>query len=69
VDPSDDAAILVLFESLGLSAGRAIMDIFEAGFLHETKADASPVTEADKAAETDDSRRSSHRAGGRDLRG
>ena len=51
VDPSDDAAILVLFESLALSAGRAIMDIFEAGFIHETKAYASPVTEADKAAE------------------
>jgi 3'(2'), 5'-bisphosphate nucleotidase len=51
MDPSDDEAVLALFESLALSAGRAIMDIFEAGFAHETKADASPVTEADRAAE------------------
>jgi 3'(2'), 5'-bisphosphate nucleotidase len=51
VDPSDDAAVLALFEGLALSAGRAIMAIFDAGIVFETKADASPVTEADRAAE------------------
>ncbi|NGO55906.1 3'(2'),5'-bisphosphate nucleotidase CysQ [Allomesorhizobium camelthorni] len=51
VDPSDEKAVLALFEGLALSAGRAAMDIFAAGFIHETKADASPVTEADRAAE------------------
>ncbi|WP_353646443.1 3'(2'),5'-bisphosphate nucleotidase CysQ [Mesorhizobium sp. WSM2239] len=51
VDPSDDAAVLALFEGLALSAGRAIMAIFDAAIVFETKADASPVTEADRAAE------------------
>jgi 3'(2'), 5'-bisphosphate nucleotidase len=51
VDPSDDKAVLALFEGLALSAGRAIMAIFDAGPIHQTKADASPVTEADRAAE------------------
>jgi 3'(2'), 5'-bisphosphate nucleotidase len=51
VDPSDDAAILALFEELALAAGRAIMAIFDAGIIFETKADSSPVTEADRAAE------------------
>lgn len=46
-----DADILALFETLALDAGRAIMAIFDAGFAIETKADASPVTEADARAE------------------
>lgn len=48
---SDDQAILELFEELALEAGRHIMNIFNAGVAFETKADASPVTEADRAAE------------------
>lgn len=48
---SDDAAILTLFERLALEAGRVIMNIFDAGVAFETKADQSPVTEADRAAE------------------
>jgi 3'(2'), 5'-bisphosphate nucleotidase len=51
VDPSNDAAVLALFEGLALSAGRVIMAVFDAGIVFETKADASPVTEADRAAE------------------
>ncbi|MGX9574257.1 hypothetical protein [Mesorhizobium sp. f-mel] len=51
VDPSDKAAILALFEGLALAASRAIMAMFDAGMVFETKADASPVTEADRAAE------------------
>jgi 3'(2'), 5'-bisphosphate nucleotidase len=51
LEASDDQAILTRFEDLALLAGRVIMDIFDAGFAHETKADASPVTEADRAAE------------------
>jgi 3'(2'), 5'-bisphosphate nucleotidase len=48
---SDDGAVLALFERLALEAGRAIMEIFDAGVTFQTKADASPVTEADHAAE------------------
>lgn len=48
---SEDADILALFERLALEAGRVIMDIFDAGVVVETKADQSPVTEADRAAE------------------
>ncbi|WP_048646080.1 3'(2'),5'-bisphosphate nucleotidase CysQ [Nitratireductor soli] len=47
----DDAALLALFEELALAAGRAIMDHYAAGFEVETKADSSPVTAADRAAE------------------
>jgi 3'(2'), 5'-bisphosphate nucleotidase len=48
---ASDEAILALFERLALEAGRVIMDIFNAGAAFEIKADASPVTEADRAAE------------------
>lgn len=48
---SEAADILALFERLTLDAGRVILDIFHAGVAFETKADASPVTEADRAAE------------------
>ena len=47
----DDAALLALFEELALAAGGAIMRHYAAGFEVETKADASPVTAADRAAE------------------
>jgi len=47
----DDEALLALFENLALAAGREIMRRCEAGFSVERKADASPVTEADRAAE------------------
>lgn len=46
-----DEAILALFEDLALTAGRAIMEVYESGFVADTKADSSPVTEADRAAE------------------
>jgi 3'(2'), 5'-bisphosphate nucleotidase len=48
---SDDQTVLALFEKLALEAGRVIMDIFHAGFEHRAKADLSPVTAADHAAE------------------
>lgn len=48
---SDEAAILTLFERLALEAGRVILSIYDAGVAFETKPDASPVTEADRAAE------------------
>jgi 3'(2'), 5'-bisphosphate nucleotidase len=47
----DDATILAVFEQLALTAGRKIMEIYEAGCAVESKADASPVTEADRASE------------------
>lgn len=51
-DPTrNDAAILALFEELALEAGKAIMEVYDAGFVADTKADSSPVTEADRAAE------------------
>ena len=46
-----DGAILALFEDLALKAGQAIMKVYDAGFVTDTKADSSPVTEADRAAE------------------
>lgn len=49
---SDDTAILFVLETLALAAGRAIMDVFRRDFDVEKKDDASPVTEADRAAET-----------------
>ena len=48
---SDDRAMLDVFERLALSAGRRIMEIFHAGCAVDQKDDASPVTEADRAAE------------------
>ncbi|HEC91141.1 MAG TPA: hypothetical protein ENI55_05695, partial [Alphaproteobacteria bacterium] len=36
---------------LAIRAGEEIMEIFNAGFTVETKADKSPVTEADRRAE------------------
>lgn len=48
--PSDED-ILALFEDLALAAGRAIMAVYATDFDTLTKADASPVTEADRAAE------------------
>lgn len=47
----DETTLLALFEELALAAGREIMKHFEAGVSVESKADASPVTEADRAAE------------------
>lgn len=46
-----DSEILTLFEELALDAGRAIMAVYATDFDTVTKADASPVTEADQAAE------------------
>ena len=48
---SDDRAVLSVFERLALSAGSRIMEIFRAGCAVDRKDDASPVTEADRAAE------------------
>lgn len=47
----DDATILSLIEPLVLDAGRRIMEIAAEGFAAEAKADASPVTRADREAE------------------
>ena len=46
-----DAAMVAVFENLSLTAGRAIMRIFHEGCAVDAKADASPVTEADREAE------------------
>lgn len=46
-----DAAMLVVFERLALVAGQAIMRIFHEGCAVDAKADASPVTIADREAE------------------
>ena len=48
---SDDRALAALFERLALSAGRVVMEVFRAGAEVSHKADLSPVTEADRAAE------------------
>ena len=42
---------LNLANRLADAAGEAIRPLFRAAFAHEAKADASPVTEADRAAE------------------
>lgn len=42
---------LILLTLIALKAGAKIMDIYKAGFSVDTKSDASPVTEADGAAE------------------
>ena len=47
----DEARLLTLFEKLALAAGQEIMRHYEAGVTVERKRDASPVTEADRAAE------------------
>jgi 3'(2'), 5'-bisphosphate nucleotidase len=49
--PLPYASILAAFETLALEAGRAIMEVFNEDFAVETKADASPVTQADSRAE------------------
>lgn len=49
--PASDAELLALFERLALDAGRAIMPIYEGACAVITKADESPVTAADHAAE------------------
>jgi len=46
-----ETALLALFEELALAAGRQVMAHYEAGVQIEHKSDASPVTEADRAAE------------------
>jgi 3'(2'), 5'-bisphosphate nucleotidase len=48
---SDDTAVSAVFEQLALEAGHVIMAIFGTGVAFQVKADASPVTEADRAAE------------------
>jgi len=48
---SDDTAILAVLERLALTAGGAVMDVFCCDFDVKRKEDASPVTEADRAAE------------------
>lgn len=47
----DEAALIGLFEELALAAGLEIMKHYHEGVGVEHKADASPVTEADRAAE------------------
>lgn len=46
-----DTDLLALFETLALDAGREIMRHYEEGFAIQHKADASPVTVADREAE------------------
>lgn len=46
-----DAAVLEIVGPLALAAGRRVMEIVRGGFSAETKADASPVTLADREAE------------------
>ncbi|WP_235911648.1 3'(2'),5'-bisphosphate nucleotidase CysQ [Mesorhizobium xinjiangense] len=48
----DHGAMLAEFERLALAAGREILAVRQAGFTADTKADSSPVTEADRRAET-----------------
>ena len=43
--------VLSVIERLALSAGRKVMEVFNAGFAVARKADASPVTAADRASE------------------
>ena len=47
----NDAALLQRIEELALDAGREILDVQRTGVTSESKADASPVTEADRRAE------------------
>ena len=48
----NDLTILAAIEPLALAAGRRIMEIVSDGFRAEEKADCSPVTKADRDAET-----------------
>lgn len=48
---SDDEAMLGVFERLALNAGREVMRVFHEGCAVDSKADSSPVTEADRASE------------------
>ena len=48
---ADPAAILGVFEALALAAGAEIMEVRRTGVSAETKADDSPVTQADRRAE------------------
>jgi len=53
VDPLDDlVALRALLESLALAAGAEILAVRRAGVAVTLKADSSPVTEADRRAET-----------------
>jgi 3'(2'), 5'-bisphosphate nucleotidase len=47
----DDAALLLLAADLAMRAGAVILAVRARGFVVDAKADASPVTEADRAAE------------------
>ncbi|MEM9755925.1 MAG: 3'(2'),5'-bisphosphate nucleotidase CysQ [Pseudomonadota bacterium] len=49
---TEDQALIAAFRRLALQAGAVIMEIYERGDVAvDTKADASPVTEADRAAD------------------
>lgn len=48
---SDDDAMLGVFERLALEAGREVMRVFHEGCAVDSKADSSPVTEADCESE------------------
>lgn len=51
VSPDDDRALLALALRLASEAAEIINEIRARGFQTEIKADASPVTEADRASE------------------
>ncbi|WP_274629743.1 3'(2'),5'-bisphosphate nucleotidase CysQ [Arvimicrobium flavum] len=48
---SDEGLYVATFERLALEAGRLVMEVFNGAMAVEQKADASPVTEADRASE------------------
>ena len=48
---SDDITTLTVLERLALDAGKAVMTVFHCDFDVQRKEDATPVTEADRAAE------------------
>ena len=48
---SDNEAMLGVFERLALEAGREVMRVFHEGCAVDSKADSSPVTEADRESE------------------
>ena len=51
VEASDDIAVLALFERLAISAGRAVLDVFQSDIAVSRKDNSSPVTEADRTSE------------------
>lgn len=51
IRPNDYPELVAMLQGLALAAGRRIMDIFHAGCEVGVKADASPVTQADREAE------------------